>query len=267
MPIAFIADVEFSWGHASRQIGLSKSPPSFLYPPSTTLIGALAASMSKREGWGESIGREIMGLLGSKLVAISVKPLNFVPIRFQDVNRIVAVKVTSGVTYPQPTGLTKSFDAPARGKTIFSTLDSRPPIMKMALIFSDIHLKGTSIEEDDFWRINRLGAKEALVSVVDVSSREIDGEKGEFFTSWSFPLLKGVNPLEEVRGEWIIESYLNPFSQNSYLKPYSLVIGDADLLDFMVPKGMVKGEYRVSIEKEALAFSLGEDVVIGIDKA
>ncbi len=265
MPTAFIADVEFTWGHASRQIGLSKSPPSFLYPPPTTIVGALAASMAKRNNWGEKAGREVMALLGSNLLAISVKPLNFIPIRFQDVNRIVTVKVTSGVTYPQPRGLSRSFDAPARGKTVFATLNDEPPVMRVALVFSDTSFEGVNLKEDDLWRINRIGAKEAVVSVLDVRSMEVEGRKGEFLTSWSFPLVRGVTPLKEVTGEWAIESYLNPFSRSSYLKPYSLIMGKADLLDFMVPRSLVKPKYRVSVGEGASAFDLDGEVVIGVE--
>ncbi|MCD6348545.1 MAG: type I-A CRISPR-associated protein Cas5, partial [Candidatus Korarchaeota archaeon] len=119
MPLAFSADVEFTWGHASRQAGMSKSPSSFLYPPPTTVIGAVAASIGRRLGWGEDRGREIMRLIASKLLAISLRPLNFFPMRFQDINRILAVKVTSGKLYPNPLDIPKSFDAPARGKTAF----------------------------------------------------------------------------------------------------------------------------------------------------
>ena len=265
MPVALRADLEFMWGHASRQFALSKSPPSFIYPPPTTLLGALAASIARRMDLGESSGRELMRKISSKLLAVSVKPLNFVPIRYQDVNRIVAVKVTGGIHYPSPDRLAGSFDAPARGKTAFVSVEDGPPTLRVFFVFEDLNFGDFQLEEKDLWHIRRVGAKEALVSTVDVEIVDVKAEKGSFIVSSSFPLLDGVEAKAVMKGDWRVEYYLDPFDPRSYGPLTNALSGRVHYLKFMVPKSIPPDEvaYMVEIKGGAAAYRLEGDVVVG----
>ncbi|MEM4563555.1 MAG: type I-A CRISPR-associated protein Cas5a, partial [Thermofilum sp.] len=123
----FLADVEFIWGFKSRVVGMSKSSPSFLLPPPTTVLGAIAEAYARRKGLSEGRASATMTELAKDLLLLTYKPFNAVPLSYQDLNRILAVRTSAGVSYPSTKDPYGSYDAPARGKTILSTVDERPP--------------------------------------------------------------------------------------------------------------------------------------------
>ena len=173
---AFIVDVEFVWGFQTRIAGLSKTSPSFYYPPPTTFLGALSESIARGLGVGESAGREIIKSLSRGLLAIGVRPINYIPLKYEDINKIIAVGVRKGVHYPNPKDISGSYDSPARGKTIVVSLDDNSPTLRFLLVFREgkIELRGKIIELDEryFWRIHRLGSKESRISVIDVRRKD-----------------------------------------------------------------------------------------------
>lgn len=172
----FIADVEFMWGFQAGIAGMSKSPASFLLPPPTTILGAIAEAYARRKGFSECRSYVTMCELAKDLLVLTYKFLNAIPISYQDLNKIIAVKYTSGIYYPSPQDPYGSFDAPARGKTILSTIeDGGPPTLRIFTVFKD----SSDITADDLWKIRRIGTKESLVSVINVIEREPEVLKDE----------------------------------------------------------------------------------------
>ena len=225
--IGFIVDTEFVWGFQARIVGLSKTSPSFYYPPPTTFLGAMAEVIAKENNVGEDLGRFIINELGGNLLAIGVRPINCVPIKYEDLNRVIAVKITSGKLYPNPEDLSKSFDSPARGKTILTSLNSEAPRLRWFLVFKertinvqDENLKNKidaiELSEEIFWKIHRLGSKESRVCVVDVNTfDEIHVSSGLVTMNYSFPAT-AVSTCEEVVRRWENEVYVDPFSSEIY---------------------------------------------------
>jgi CRISPR-associated protein Cas5a/b/c len=210
----FIIDTEFVWGFQARVIGLSKTPPSFYYPPPSTFLGALAESIARRENLGEKEGLKALEKLSENLFAIGLRPLNCLPLKFEDINRIVAIKITQQILYPTPEDITGSFDSPARGKTILVSLDGNPPIIRWFLVFKDEYMvidkRRIELQKDDFWKIHRLGSKESRVSVMNVIEFVPQVTSGRQVTYYSFPL--DLAKMLDKRGKWENETYINPFN-------------------------------------------------------
>lgn len=271
--IGFIMDVEFVWGFQARIAGLSKTSPSFYYPPPTTFLGAIAEVIAKELEFGEKRGKEIISLLSQKLLAIGWRALNCTPVKYSDINRILAIKITSGILYPNPKDLAKSFDSPARGKTILSSLDSEAPKIRWFLIFKDesFEFDGTriTIDESIFWKIHRLGSKESRVSVIDVSSADPEIFQGEVITSYSFPVEDGINPMMINEHAWEFEVYINPFEAGKYDERENPLINyisgkRASLYRIPVLKNILSApEYIVNVEGNFAAYKVGDEVVIG----
>jgi CRISPR-associated protein (Cas_Cas5). len=97
---AYSVDIEFMWGFQARVAGLGKSPPSFLFPPPTTLIGAIAASYGRRVGRGEAEGVGLMLELSKSILALSFRTINAIPLTFMDVGRVIAPGSRGGVELP-----------------------------------------------------------------------------------------------------------------------------------------------------------------------
>jgi len=267
----FLIDIEFVWGFQARVVGLSKTSPSFSYPPPTTFLGALAESISKGLGLGESSGRVVMAELAKNLLAIGLKPINCRPIKYADVSRIIAIKVTSGQLHPTPMNLAGSFDSPARGKTMLQSLDGGSPVIRWFLVFKDdgIIIGGRSLMlENDVWRIHRLGSKESIVSILDVKRlKRLDVKTNDerVKTSYSIPLnlVRSVDP-GQMEGKWVVEQYLDPFDERSFEKPVEDYLKETTR--FMLPIcEYAHSDYYARVEpiKHAKAYFCGEEVVIG----
>ncbi len=228
--LGFTVDVEFIWGFQARAIGLSKTSPSFYYPPPTTFLGSLAGVIAKENNIGENLGRFIINELSKNLLAIGFRPINCIPIKYEDLNRIITVKRTSGILYPDPKNLGKSFDSPARGKTILSSLNGEAPRVRWFLVFRNEEIRVKSDElrfkiekiilnKDYFWKILRLGSKESVVCVTDVQEfkdRDIQVLTERYvITSYAFPTNSARDSEEKMR-KWECEVYINPFIENIY---------------------------------------------------
>lgn len=227
--LGFIVDTEFVWGFQARIVGFSKTSPSFHYPPPTTFLGALAEVIAKDNNIGEMLGKYIINELSKNLLAIGFRPINCVPIKYEDINKIIAVKITSWILYPNPRNIAGSFDSPARGKTALSSLDDKAPRIRWFLIFKDKELcfqdsklesrvNRVILNKNLFWRIHRLGSKESRVSVVNVEELEKIQviSEGYIITNYAFPL-GSINGEEKTR-KWEYEVYINPFEGNIYTR-------------------------------------------------
>jgi len=257
--IVFKVTVEFGWGFISRVAGLSKSSPSFFYPPPTTFLGALASVIAKKYDLGEDKGKDVIVELSKNLLAINLKPENCIPLRYSDISRIITIKQTGTlingkripIQFPNVINLVQSFDSPARGKTILVSLaDDEPPRITWIVIFRDnvvkVNDKEIVITDDLFWRINRIGAKESIVSVIDV--KKFSGIKysfGRTLTYYSFPYDVSFKEVDRY-GEWCIEKYINPFSMTSY-NPLQQYTGGEEIIEFYSPI-IVSGESSIIID-------------------
>ena len=264
--IGYIIDVEFTWGFQARVVGLSKTNPSYLYPPPTTFIGALASSIAKRKYLGEKEGRELMVKLCKSLEAIAFRPLNCIPIRYEDINRIITIKVAGGVKFPNPKKVRESFDSPARGKTSLISLDENPPRIRYIVIFKEDKVT-RDINKEDFYSINRLGSKESVVSVIDVSRYEnIDTIKDACeITYYSFPLNSGIEQKKIITPKWEYEMYIDPKAITNYTKynPLEIYRNFSCIKIFRVPiltDILSKPQAYVKCET---CFKIGDEVVIG----
>jgi CRISPR-associated protein Cas5a/b/c len=265
----FLVDIEFVWGFQARVVGLSKTSPSFSYPPPTTFLGALAEAISKNLRLGESSGRRVMAELAKNLLAIGLKPINCRPMKYADVNRIISIKVTSGQLHPTLMNLAGSFDSPARGKTILQSLDGGSPVIRWVLVFKDDRIligdHGLDIENNS-WRIHRLGSKESRVCVLDVKRLDVKTNDGQVKTTYSMPLnlVRLVDP-SQMEGKWVVEQYLDPFDEKSFEKPVEDYLKETTR--FMLPiREYAHSDYsyaRVEPIKDAEAYFCGEEVVIG----
>jgi len=270
---AFIVDVEFVWGFQTRIAGLSKTSPSFYYPPPTTFLGALGESIARGIGVGESAGREIIKSLSKGLLAFGTRPINCIPLKYEDINKIIAVKVTSGVLYPDPRNIASSYDSPARGKTVMVSLDENSPTLRFLLIFREgkIEFRGKIIElnESYFWRIHRLGSKESRISVIDVRRKDgIDAEKGKIISKYSFPSIDGVQPLEELQRRWLYEIYINPrdIEYAERANPVLTYTEGRSLIPFRVPILVTRAEepeFVVEVRDPAAFYRVNGEAVVG----
>ncbi len=270
--IGFIVDTEFVWGFQARIVGLSKTSPSFYYPPPTTFLGALAEVIAKTEGIGEKEGKKIIPKLSENLLAIGVRPINCVPIKYEDLNRIITVKITSGTLYPNPKDLTKSFDSPARGKTILSSLDDDAPAIRWFLVFKSNKIKFNgnelSLSEEHLWKIHRLGSKESRVSVSDVlRADELDVKDRNAVTNYSFPVTKSITVVDS-RGSWEYEVYVNPFDIKRYDEkenPVTNYTAGRKMLPFRIPilQTLRQPMCRVELIDNAIAYKFEDEVVVG----
>lgn len=229
---AFIVDTEFDWGFQSRIVGLSKTTPSYDYPPPTTFLGAIAESLARKYWFSEKTWPFFLKALTSNLLALGVRPLNCVPITFMDINRIISIRRAGDEWYPSAKYIYESFDAPARGKTIFASLKYDAPCIRWFIVFKSNSIKIKDRElilnAEDFWRIHRLGSKESRVSVIkvdDASNKVKVFMNCEVRTNYSFPIVTGViDPLDEFFGTWLNVAWVNPFiiaeMEISILKAY-----------------------------------------------
>ncbi|ABN69435.1 CRISPR-associated protein, Cas5a family [Staphylothermus marinus F1] len=283
---AYKLRIEFLWGHQSRIVGLSKTNPSYYYPPPTTILGAIAEPIAKEYKLGENSAsvRKLLASLSANLLALGLKPVNVLPIKYMDINRILAVKLTGKtlgkknvvLPYPNPKDLDRSFDAPARGKTIFAPLDFDPPKIDILIVFKEnqiyVDRVKVDLDVDLLWDIHRIGSKESIVSVMDVKeSRKINIERGISITDYSFPLDRGIKVLDIIDKGWIYETYINPYKLKEENKSILDHYLSSNLLLYMVPiKLTISSEPSVKIiVQEPFAiynvfFNSNEERVVGV---
>ena len=270
--IGFIVDVEFVWGFQANDVGSSKTPSPFYYPPPTTFLGALSESIAKDHGLPEKDVRESLLALSKELLAVGLKPLNCLPVKYEDINRIIAIKRTAGVLCPTPADLRGSFDSPARGKTILISRDGEAPKIRWVLIFRNPAVKISDKEfplaEDYFWGIHRIGSKESLVSVVNVETSAVepikDNEaKDGIETTYSFPVEAIHEILREGPTSWASETYINPFDFSG--EPVKDYKEGRKLMTYRIPLKEIDAEYYciVKLSEKGVAYKHKDGIIIG----
>ncbi len=264
--VGYVVDVEFTWGFQSRIVGLSKTNPSYLYPPPTTFIGALASSIARRKYIGEKRGRDLIIRLCKSLEAIAFRPLNCIPIRYEDINKIIAIKVASGVKYPNPKKIRESFDSPARGKTCLISLDEDPPRIRYVAIFKEDDVI-KDIKEEDFYSINRLGSRESIVSIINVTKyNNIEVIRDSYeITSYSFPLTTNNKLGKIIFPRWEYEMYIDPKKIHSYTSynPLEIYRKFSNIKIFRVPVLTdVLSRPQVYVECKT-CYKIGNEVILG----
>ncbi|MEM3691666.1 MAG: CRISPR-associated protein Cas5 [Candidatus Korarchaeum sp.] len=272
---AFSVDVEFVWGFQARIVGLSKTSPSFHYPPPTTLLGALSCSIARDLRLGEKSGSDLITQLGRNILAIGVRPINCVPLVYEDLSRIIAVKMGEKL-YPRPDNLAGSYDSPARGKTSMVSLNGDAPRLRFSLVLksNSIEFEGekVAIKEEHFWKIHRLGSKESRVSVVDVKRLEAESHQGRGISYYGFPVFKDVKPIEEIMGKWTYEVYINPRKIGARLNPqkeeWKGPFPDymENAIPYRVPIMVSKAnppKFLVEAKDEASLYKVGDEILVG----
>ncbi|MFN3383536.1 MAG: hypothetical protein ACK401_01410, partial [Archaeoglobaceae archaeon] len=177
---------------------------------------------------------------------------------------------------PHPEYLEKSFDSPARGKTILSPLKEREgnelivraPTIRWFLVFKEplISLNGKKIEINEglFWKIHRIGSKESRVSAVNVEKVSVEMKEGVVRTTFSYPVDSGI---EEQRGlrRWEFEVYINPYV-SEHRDPISSYFSGKKALPFRVPiveDPIAPPESMVKVGGDYVAYSARDETVIG----
>ena len=256
----FLFDVEFMWGFQARVAGMSKTSPSYIFPPPSSILGTLAESYARRKGFSEGKSVETMHKLSNELLALAYRPINAIPIVFQDLNKIIAIRTAGGITYPSvKEDIYGSFDAPARGKTILSTVNEKPPMLRIMLVVKE----NSDITIDDIWKIKRVGSKESMVSVINVIEDQPEVIRDRIITQYSFPLVDGIEWDKE--GE-CVEQYFVPILGQPLTDSPSKLYLNAQVVKYII--GVPYREYRFRIKKLPdgfVGYKIGEEVAIGIE--
>jgi len=271
-----IVDTEFAWGFQARVVGLSKTTPSFYYPPPTTFLGAIAEAIARKSCLGEDKGKKIAIMLGEKVLALGIRPINCIPIKYSDINRIISIRILGELgLVPDPRDFTKSFDSPARGKTLMMSYDDNPPVLRWLLVLDDNKLSFNGkafslLDKKYFWAIHRLGSKESRVSVLNVGVVEnIEENFGMIVTKYSFPMVDGVTPEEQLQVRWMYEIYTDPrkLGYDKTENPLVSYMMGENLVTYSIPiKETGDPEFRIKVSKPAVAYKIGDEYVVGWEK-
>ncbi len=211
MPVAVWATVTMSWGASNRNPLVSAGGPSYLLPPSSTIIGAIARGIAKLKGWGEltrldkgaystafRLAKHILAA-GAGLLEGSLAPVNLT-------NRYLAIP------YLRPENRKNRalwFGAQAMGYVFAG--DAR---LCIAAVFNDEVTSITSLRELELSAasILSLGSKESLVSVESYGAMDVSEASGG--TTGYYAPIESVADAE--RG--IVEVYWDPRDYRAYTR-------------------------------------------------
>ncbi len=259
----FLFDVEFMWGFQARVAGMSKSSSSYSFPPPTTILGALAESYSKSRGLSESRSTQTIIELSKKILALGYRSINAIPITFQDLSRVLALGSRGGINYPSTRDVYGSFDAPARGKTVMSSIDNNerpaPPRLRVMIVLRN----GADINSEDIWKIRRIGSRESLVSVINVIEKVPEVIKGHVKTNYSLPLVDGI---EEIDSEGHFNDlYFVPLLGKPLLDAPSKLYLESNVIKYRV--GVPYRDYyiKVKLPPGYVGYKIDQEVIVGIE--
>ncbi|MGC9209515.1 MAG: type I-A CRISPR-associated protein Cas5a [Nitrososphaeria archaeon] len=246
---------EFAWGFSARIAGYNKTSPSFLFPPPTTVLGALLSSAARRLKRSERDYASFYGEVSSKVYAVSLKPLNFTPNPVADIIRSIKLDEKSD--------LKLKFDVPAKGRVFYVPQGNEPPAMDFVIVHdSDL------LSLHDALKINRIGSKESLVSIVEVYETEsVEKSQGSAETEYSFPVDDGitVNDDDKCYKEYYAPFWLDGKSIDEVLLSYYLGSGGS-FVKYCIPKPNQTVHLSLSGRFAAYRFEVNgkEAVVVGI---
>ena len=225
MPIAVWATVRMAWGASNRNPLVSAGGPSYMLPPPSTIIGAVARGIAKLKGWGEltrldrgvystafRLARHVLAA-GAGLLEGSLAPVSLT-------NRYLAIP------YQRPENrknMALWFGAQAMGYAF--TSDAR---LCIAAVFGDEIASIVSLRELELSAASllSLGSKESLVSVESYGAMDI-GEASGGTTGYYAPL---ESVADAVRG--LVEVYWDPRDYRAYTRTGRLA---SSRLPVMVP--------------------------------
>lgn len=257
----FLADVEFIWGFQSGIVGMSKSTPSFLLPPPSTVLGAIAEAYARRKGLSESRSSITICYLAKDLLVLTYKLLNAVPLSYQDLSRVIAVRVSGGIKYPSVQDPYGSFDAPARGKTILSTIDEKPPTLRIFTVFRN----STDITADDLWGVRRIGTKESLVSVVDVIEERPEVLRYKVVeTDYLLPLTPEIERSLDNKSEFLELEFV-PIYNLASCEPSTQQYLSGKTLRHVISVPPATKKARVKLPTGYVGYKIREEVAVGIE--
>ena len=256
----FLFDIEFTWGFQSRIVGMSKTSPSYSFPPPTTILGALAESYSKSRNLSESRGVQTMIELSREILAFGYRSLNAVPVSFQDINRVLALGSRGGISYPSTRDVYGSFDAPAKGKTLLSSVDDNPPRLRSMIVFSD----ETDVNAEDIWKIRRIGTKESLVSIIDVVEKTPEVVKDTVKTNYSLPIVDNEIKIED-KGGFFIDLYFVPLIRNPLADAPSRLYLESKVIKYKIAIPYRDYYIKVRLPSGYVGYKIDQEVVVGIE--
>ncbi len=247
---------EFVWGFSARIAGYNKTSPSFLFPPPTTVLGALLNSASRRLKKSESDYGSFYSEVSKKVYAVSLKPLNFTPNPVADIIRSIKLD--------EKAELKSKFDVPAKGRVFYVPQANEPPAMDFVVVHDSDLLKF-----DDALKINRMGSKESLVSVVEVYETEnLEKFEGSAVTGYSFPVDSGITIKDYEDYDKCYKEYYAPFwldgkGIDEILLSYYLGSEKGSFVKYCIPK--INQTIYLSISGKFAAYRFkvnGEEVVV-----
>lgn len=259
----FLFDIEFMWGFQSRIAGMSKTSSSYIFPPPTTILGSLAEPYSKSRGLSEERSIQTIMNLSNKLLALGYRSLNAIPIVFQDLNRVLALGSRGGIKYPSTIDVYGSFDAPARGKTVLSTIDvdgtPAPPRLRVMMVFKN----DLDVNVEDIWKIRRMGSRESPVAIVNVTEKSPEILKGTVITKYLVPLIDGIEIIDSdgyfndlffvpVIGKPLTDSPSKLYLESSVIKHRIAIPYPDYYIKVKLPQGYV-------------GYKIDQEVVVGIE--
>ncbi len=242
------------WGYSFRRTIFSKTRDSYLLPPPTTLIGALAYGLAKIKGLPEEVlikgvkdWASSSELLREELTSVHVRvnsPLH----HHSDLSRIWWFRKRERRS---------KFDAVALGKVYTSLSYSNEPHLDIIYIFNESTKDKIKELIAATYSITRLGCKEAIVSVKNVNYGYAEVISDESVsTSYSF-WLDLVDTLEgDVVIQEVIDYRVNPLGNylratyGRYVYPYNQLLKKPSIV-------------KVKLRREvAKALKVGSEVVI-----
>jgi len=260
----FLFDVEFMWGFQTRIAGMSKTSLSYIFPPPTTVLGSLAEPYSKRRKLSEGRSVQTMINLSRNLLALGYRFVNAIPVAFQDLNRVFALGTRGGIKYPSTKDVYGSFDAPARGKTILSSIDndelpSAPPRLRVMMVFKE----NADIDVRDIWEIRRIGSRESLVSVVDVVEKSPRIIRDYVTTKHLLPLINGIEIIDE-EGEFS-DLFFVPLLGNPLIDSPPKLYLESYVVKHRI--GIPYHDYYIKIKLPSgyVGYEINQEVVVGIE--
>jgi|ECHnycMinimDraft_1075156.scaffolds.fasta_scaffold00316_4 CRISPR-associated protein Cas5a/b/c len=258
----FSFDVQFHWGFQVRVAGMSKSAPSFLFPPPSTVLGAIAEPYATRRGFSEARVSETLSLMSRATLCLTYKSLNAIPLSFQDVNRVIAIRTSSGVSYPSARNVYGSFDAPARGKTTLSPIGAgEPATLRFLLVVSD----SLDLRVEDVWKVKRIGSKESLVTVSRVVEAEPEVLRGEVETDYSLPLDQGVEVVDGP-GSYVDQFFVPVEGGALTSSPASLYLeSKTKRYRIWLPKGGEGEKAKVRLSGGYVGYRVAGEVAVGVE--
>jgi len=237
------------WGFLINYFGFTKSRPAIKIIPPTTLIGALAFSLNlgKGEVYNDYSAAEKIRRIFKGIHLKVDTPL----LEYNDLNRVVFYKVREKKIVSDAVAVGKIYSVPVGYLKIIYLIDRN----EARNILGEEWFKELIVSA---WSICRIGARESIVSVVDVEASKAEIIDDKFVkTSFYFPLR--ASDEQCLRGEFII---FNVIDWTSYpIGDYTLAPKIPVVFPYSESK-MKSSEVETKLKKGYKAVNAGGDIII-----